>query len=450
MTTLRPNTKIAGKYRLERLIGEGAMGEVWQAVNEATDRRVAIKLISRSAADSDELRARVLREARACGRIAHRNVVEVFDAGETAEGSPFLVMPILSGETLASRIERMGRLPDLLAARVGLEIARGLAAAHAAGIVHRDLKPGNVFLAREPDGDEETVKLLDFGVSKILSAKDNVATATGSALGSPAYMSPEQARGDRGVDHRSDLWALGVVLFEMIAGSRPFVGDSPYTCVAEILSGRIPDVRERLPAADARLANVIARCLEREVQRRVGTAAEVADALRAYLGQSAAGASGPLPMSAASLPALPPQPASSNQMLPSVTSTMPVLREGSVKPQRPVGLLAAIGGLSAVAVVVMIALALVVATRYRSAPAASEPGSAHAGAPTVTSATASSRAAPHVDESVTIAPSATPTETPTTRPTVTTRPNTTHGPIVPPSSAKSAAPRRTHLPTDPG
>jgi len=247
------------------------MGVVWAAVNQLTEREVALKLIPSAA--SKDVRARLLREARACGRITHRNVVEIYDVGETADGAPFLVMQLLSGETLQARLVREKRLPQALAVRIGGEIAKGLVAAHGAHIVHRDLKPGNIFLHSE-GGDDFVVKLLDFGVSKLLT-RDVSSTTTGSAIGSPAYMSPEQAKGLKDVGPRADLWALGVVLFEMVAGRRPFDGETPYAVVAEILSGEIPLLEVAAPGTDPQLCALVARCLERDLMRRVSSATEV-------------------------------------------------------------------------------------------------------------------------------------------------------------------------------
>ncbi|HSN98192.1 MAG TPA: serine/threonine-protein kinase, partial [Candidatus Nanopelagicales bacterium] len=190
---MRQGVLIAGKYRLQRLLGDGAAGEVWSALNERTDREVALKLIT--GADR-ELRERAVREARAMGRVSHRNVVEVFDAGETDRGDPFLVMPRLEGETLGERLRREVRLPPQKAAAIALEVARGLAAAHAVGVIHRDLKPSNIFLHRDAETGLDQVKVLDFGVSKMMRGEGPPTTRTGDIVGSPAYMSPEQARAD--------------------------------------------------------------------------------------------------------------------------------------------------------------------------------------------------------------------------------------------------------------
>jgi serine/threonine-protein kinase len=279
---MQPGTVIAGKYRLARRLGQGAMGVVWAAINELTERQVALKLIPKWGAESDEVRRRLLREARACGRLNHRNVVEIYDVGQTDEGEPFLVMQLLTGETLAELMKRERKLTPSFATFVALEVARALSAAHAAGIIHRDLKPPNIYLHKEPDGEGLTVKVLDFGVSKILATQDGSKTETGSAIGSPAYMSPEQARGERHVDHRTDLWAVGVVLFEMLTGKRPFQGETMFTVVADILGGRIPIVSDYAPEISPALERIVTRCIERDVSKRVATADELVSLLRPH------------------------------------------------------------------------------------------------------------------------------------------------------------------------
>ncbi len=274
---------LGGKYRLLRKLGEGAMGVVWEAVNARTDRHVALKLIPQRAA-GDELRSRLLREARACGRISNRHVVEMYDVGQTDEGEPFLVMQLLSGETLANRLTRVGVLPVRQAVSIALSIARGLSAAHAVGVVHRDLKPANVFIHREGDGEvEEIVKVVDFGVSKVTLPDEATMTVTGSAIGSPAYMSPEQARGLSGLDARTDVWALGVVLYQMLAGRLPFGGATPYAVVGEILHGDIPRLSAAVPAIDPLIDDLIARCLERDRDRRVASVADAGAVLERVL-----------------------------------------------------------------------------------------------------------------------------------------------------------------------
>ncbi|WP_437293171.1 serine/threonine-protein kinase [Sorangium sp. So ce426] len=266
---------IAGKYRLVEKIGEGAMGSVWSAINVATGREVALKRMIRS---EPELRRRLEREARSCGALRHRNVVDVYDMVETADGEPFLVMQLLSGETLAELLARRRRVEPELGAAIGRDVARGLAAAHALHIVHRDLKPSNIFLHREPGASGWIVKVLDFGVAKNLSINDGFHTMPGGAVGSPLYMSPEQVRADSDIDHRTDIWTLGVVLFEMLTGERPFRGN-PTEVFAAILTGEIPTLARTLWRVDGRLVDIVARCMRREREERFRTAAEVAELL---------------------------------------------------------------------------------------------------------------------------------------------------------------------------
>lgn len=257
------------------------MGIVWEATNVATDRHVAVKLVAWRHAANKELRARMVREARAYGRIAHKNVIEILDAGETEEGEPFLVMPLLRGEDLASLLERRGALDPPSAVRIAIDVAKGLAAAHAVGLIHRDLKPANVFLVQDDDEPHPVVKILDLGVSKLVDpAEMPTDTLTGGAIGSPSYMSPEQARGDKDVDQRSDLWTLGVLLFEMLTGTRAFDGSNVFEVAAKILEGPIPLVKARAPAIDGSLAALIERCLVREVDGRISSAAEFIAAAR--------------------------------------------------------------------------------------------------------------------------------------------------------------------------
>jgi serine/threonine-protein kinase len=275
---MTPGIVVGGKYRLVRLLGQGAMGEVWAAVNEATGGEAALKLLSRP---REELRHRLLREARACGKLRHRNIIDVHDVGETDEGEPFLVMALLNGETLADLLDRKRRLEPPRAAQIARDIARALAAAHKVGVVHRDLKPANVFLHREEGGDDIIVKVLDFGVSKDLEQSDGLMTVAGATVGSPAYMSPEQARSAQDLDHRTDLWSLGVVLFEMLTGKRPFEGDA-HQVLAKIAFGPIPHVAQYVRNVEPELAALVARCLEREREKRFDAAEDLATALERF------------------------------------------------------------------------------------------------------------------------------------------------------------------------
>lgn len=269
-------------------LGEGAMGEVWAGENQATGRKVALKLMIRSVPNNKapELRQRMLREARACGKLSHRNIVQIYDVGETPSGDPFLVLELLRGRTLAERLKDTRRMDPALAAHIGADIASALAVAHGAKIIHRDLKPANIILHQEENDSDErfVVKVLDFGVCKSLdSAGDGPATVTNVAVGSPVYMSPEQVALLKDLDGRTDIWSLGIILYEMLTGGRPFSG-SVDDVVRQIILTRINQV----PLASTKVRDVpfeldaiVARCLENDRGRRYGDAGELAKALRA-------------------------------------------------------------------------------------------------------------------------------------------------------------------------
>jgi len=277
-----PGSVISNKYRLVRCLGEGGMGAVWEALNLRTQRSFALKLVRGDEHILPELRVRMLKEASVAGRLEHPNVIEVYDVGETESGDPYLVMELLRGETLAELLDRRGSFDTTRAAAVGAEVAAALAAAHAAGVVHRDLKPANVFLHEDP-ARGRVVKVLDFGVSKLIDPASPSATVTGAPIGTPAYMSPEQARGSRDVDARTDVWALGVMLFEMVAGRLPFGGATAFEVVGEVLHARIPRLGDWVTDADPRFDDIVARCLEREPKKRFGSARELGAELESLL-----------------------------------------------------------------------------------------------------------------------------------------------------------------------
>jgi eukaryotic-like serine/threonine-protein kinase len=217
-----------GNYRAVSLLGEGGMGAVYLAEHPGIGRRVAVKVLHKNFIRDESLLGRFLNEARAANAIRHPNIIEILDSGTIADGTPFLVMELLEGESLGTRIRRIGALPIPTAVEFAYQTASALGAAHKKGIVHRDLKPDNLFVVPDPhQPDRERIKVLDFGIAKLQqgNAADSVKTRTGTLMGTPIYMSPEQCRGTRTVDHRSDIYSLGIIFFEMLIGQPPFVSE---------------------------------------------------------------------------------------------------------------------------------------------------------------------------------------------------------------------------------
>ena len=222
-TILRPGQILDHKYRVEKLIGLGGMAAVWAGVNKRTGKRVVLKMILQSLADSEEVRERFRREALAAGRINHPNVVMVFDVFDH-EGRDCIVMELLLGEPLADRLARQGPMEPDEAFALLLPALRGVAAAHAHHVIHRDLKPHNIFLCTSADGEYITTKVLDFGISKVLlpAGQSGDLTLAGKSMGTPSYMAPELANGSRTLDRRTDVYGFGAVLYEALSGHRPF------------------------------------------------------------------------------------------------------------------------------------------------------------------------------------------------------------------------------------
>jgi len=257
---------VAGRYRLERPIGEGSAGVVWEATHLGLARRVALKIVSQNDLDGH---VRLQREARIACKLNHDNVVTVIDVfHDDASDAHVMVMDLLVGESLADRLTR-GVLAPSDAARALLPVVSVLRAAHAAGVVHRDVKPEHVFFDRGWDG-EDVVKLLDFGIAKTpaSSARVRPITMKGAMMGTPHYMAPEQVFGEDDVDHRADLWALGVVLFEALTGTRPFRGATFGQIFKAIALGDVPDLGALCPTAPAELASLVARLLTKNRAER--------------------------------------------------------------------------------------------------------------------------------------------------------------------------------------
>jgi serine/threonine-protein kinase len=275
-----PGDTIAGKYRLESLLGEGGMGSVWRASNLLLEVPVAIKLL-RSDLAATELGERLRVEARAAAQLAHPSIVRVFDIGEAEWGDPFIVMELLVGESLGDVLQR-GPLAPKAAVAMLLPIAEALSLAHSRGVVHRDLKPDNVFLAVE--GSSLQPKLLDFGIAKVSSprARGAYQTETGTLLGSPDYMSPEQAYGRTDIDERSDVWAFCVVLYEAIAGRTPFHGDSCQSLLRSIVSDPTPPLM-KFADVDPALAALIESGLAKDVNARPASITLLAQQLASWL-----------------------------------------------------------------------------------------------------------------------------------------------------------------------
>jgi hypothetical protein len=273
---------LAGKYRLIERIGEGGMGTVWRARNEVLECDVAIKVLNKTLVDDATAGARFRQEARAAAQIRHPNICAALDLGEQ-DGAPFLVMEHLRGESVAARMTREGTLAPRAAVAILLEALAGLAAAHAAGIIHRDFKPENVFLAEE--GDRVVAKILDFGVSKYIGgdAERVKLTRTGALIGTPAYMSPEQALGLDDVDARSDVWAAGVVLYELVAGSLPYLAANYNAMLVKIATEAPRPLLDAAPAVDPALAGTVFAALAHRREDRTQTARALADALHAWL-----------------------------------------------------------------------------------------------------------------------------------------------------------------------
>jgi serine/threonine protein kinase len=281
---------VAGKYRLTRLIGRGGMGSVWEGIHSSLGTRVAVKFIDSEYINSDEIRARFANEARAAAKLVSKHVVQVFDHGACADGRSYIVMEFLSGEALDHRLDRVGRLSPAETVRIITQVCRGLAKAHSAGIVHRDLKPENIFLVWDEEDGADIAKVVDFGIAKFTDASiaASSATRTGSVLGTPFYMSPEQARGLRTVDRRTDLWALGVVTYRCLVGALPFEGEALGDLLVKICTAPLPVPSQMLPGLPAAFDAWFSRALDRDPDQRFASATDFAEALCSALGFAAA------------------------------------------------------------------------------------------------------------------------------------------------------------------
>lgn len=283
MSKLALDQLLDGKYRIVRLVGQGAWATVYEAINVRIQRRVAIKILNIELATQPELHGRFAREAEAATQIDSPFVVAVFDAGTLDDGRPYIVMEFLEGEDLGKRLRRLGRIPEETAASYAIHLLSGLADAHGTGILHRDIKPDNLVIVKSKQG-EEVLKLVDFGISKPSVARPEMLAMTraDSVLGSPVYMSPEQARGTRHMDHRSDLYSVGVVLYEVLTSELPHDADNFNELMFKVALEDAPDPRTKKPDLDPGLAEIVVKALSREPSARFQSAIEFRDALVAW------------------------------------------------------------------------------------------------------------------------------------------------------------------------
>jgi serine/threonine-protein kinase len=388
---------LAGKYRVDKILGIGGMGMVVQAMHLDLDSKVALKFMLPQALESPEASARFMREARAAGKLTGEHICRVIDVGRFASGAPYIVMEYLDGYDLMTLLKRRGPLPIAEAVDYILQACEGMAEAHALGIVHRDLKPDNLFLAQRVDGTK-IVKVLDFGISK--AAVTGLATKTGDVLGSPAFMAPEQMQSTKDVDARADIWSLGVVLHQLLSGKMVFTGETlPQLCMAVLNDPpkSLTSLRSDIPPP---LADAVLRCLEKDREARFADVVEFAQAIAPFGGPTAIGAvtrvrslligratpqtlpptaeelaSGDgdvLPTLAASLPEIPRQAPRqtpptvairANQLAPGTTTLASSAGESLIIPARrvPVGVIGVIAGTLA-----MVALIIVMVVRRSS------------------------------------------------------------------------------------
>ncbi len=275
---------LAGKYRVEKVLGSGGMGVVVAAWHLELEQRVAVKFLHPLAMERPDTAERFRREARAAAKIRSEHVARVIDVGIMEGGLPYMVMEYLDGHDVAEEMQRAGLLPIASAIDFVLQALEAIAEAHSVGIVHRDLKPANLFLSLRPDGTR-IVKVLDFGISKSLfgtSVSEMSLTRTAALIGSPLYMSPEQMRSAKDVDTRTDIWSIGVMLYEMLTGRPPYTGDSIPALCASLLSDTPVSMQQLRPEVSPMLEEAVMRCLAKDREQRFVTVSELGRALAPF------------------------------------------------------------------------------------------------------------------------------------------------------------------------
>jgi len=279
---------LSGKFQLEREIGRGGMGVVFEALDVQLGRRVAVKLVNHRLAESVASRERLVREARAAARLTSEHAVRIFHVGELEGGLPFVVMEFLEGETVQARLARRGPASTRRALRWMLEALAAVGEAHAHGLVHRDLKPANLFLERTHGGGER-VKVLDFGLVKSEWSEDPALSKTGELIGTVAYMPPEQVRARKNLDSRADVWALGVTLFEMLTARIPFPAGTEVGMLRRIVKGQPVSLRSLRADVPEAIEAIVARCLDKDRGARFADANSLARAIRTQLERHGSG-----------------------------------------------------------------------------------------------------------------------------------------------------------------
>jgi tRNA A-37 threonylcarbamoyl transferase component Bud32 len=279
---------LGGKYRIQRFIADGGMGAVFEAHHTLIKRRFAVKFLHSDLADDPEILARFRREAEATGALQSEHIAAIVDFGAGNDGTPYIVMEYLVGESLAALLERAGPLPVARAADICAQACNGVEAAHAAGIIHRDLKPHNLFICRRTDGTD-LVKVLDFGVAKLLAPTSGSVsvTSTGTVLGTPLYMSPEQARGDKQIDRRTDIYGLGAILYEMVSGRPPHPGDSPHAVLFHVFTQAAVPLDSAQPGVTAALRDLVDSALSFDPDARPASAQTLGRALAPFASRQA-------------------------------------------------------------------------------------------------------------------------------------------------------------------